>query len=99
MINVESYRQNAADCLRQAEAQAEPEDKNLLLNVALAWVRLAHQVREVGIPAHSEEARADAATAPEASATQAADPPPAGAPAATKDETIIENLGKALVTH
>jgi threonine dehydrogenase-like Zn-dependent dehydrogenase len=48
MMNVETYREHAADCLRQAEAEAAPEDKNILLNVALAWVRLAHQVQEVG---------------------------------------------------
>jgi len=47
MIDVESYRQNAAECLRQAETEAAPEGKNILLNVALAWVRLAHQVQEV----------------------------------------------------
>jgi hypothetical protein len=46
MIDVESYRQNAADCLRQAEGEDAPEDKNILLNVALAWVRLAQQVQE-----------------------------------------------------
>jgi len=47
-MNVETYREHAAECLRQAEAEAAPEDKNILLNVALAWVRLAHQVQEVG---------------------------------------------------
>ena len=46
MIDVESYRQNAADCVRQAEGEDAPEDKNILLNVALAWVRLAKQVQE-----------------------------------------------------
>jgi hypothetical protein len=47
MIDVETYRQNAADCVRQAESETAPEDKNILLNVALAWVRLAHQVQQV----------------------------------------------------
>jgi hypothetical protein len=41
MIDVESYRQHAADCVRQAQDQESPDDKNILLNVALAWLRLA----------------------------------------------------------
>jgi hypothetical protein len=41
MIDVESYRQHAADCVRQAQDQDSPDDKNILLNVALAWLRLA----------------------------------------------------------
>lgn len=45
MIDAESCRQNAADCVRQAEVQEAAEDKNILLNVALAWVRLAHQTQ------------------------------------------------------
>ena len=43
MSRVENFRQYAADCVRQAEGQQSPEDKNILLNVALAWVRLAQQ--------------------------------------------------------
>ena len=39
----EDFRQYAADCVRQAEAQQKPEDRDILLNVALAWVRLAQQ--------------------------------------------------------
>jgi hypothetical protein len=45
MMNVESYREYAADCLRRAENEDTPEDKNILLNLALAWVRLAQQTR------------------------------------------------------
>jgi hypothetical protein len=45
MIDAESCRQYAADCVRQAEVQEAAEDKNILLNVALAWVRLAHQTQ------------------------------------------------------
>jgi hypothetical protein len=45
MIDAESCRQYAADCVRQAEVQEVAEDKNILLNVALAWVRLAHQTQ------------------------------------------------------
>jgi len=45
MMEVESYRQFAADCVRQAQGEATPEDKNILLNVALAWLRLAQQTQ------------------------------------------------------
>jgi hypothetical protein len=48
MTNVEHYREYAADCILQAENEATPEDKNILLNVALAWVRLAQQTQELG---------------------------------------------------
>lgn len=43
MMNVESYRQYAADCVRQAQGEESADDKNILLNVALAWLRLAQQ--------------------------------------------------------
>ena len=45
MIDTESYRQYAADCVRQAKDQQSPDDKNILLNVALAWLRLAQQTQ------------------------------------------------------
>ena len=68
MIDAESCRQYAADCLRQAEGQEAAEDKNILLNVALAWVRLAHQtqafqVQESG--AHTLEPEVTAEAAPQ----------------------------------
>lgn len=43
MMNVDSYRQYAADCLRQAQSEPTPEDRNIVLNIALAWLRLAQQ--------------------------------------------------------
>jgi hypothetical protein len=43
MFDVESYRLNAEQCLHQASVEDSPEDKNILLNVALAWLRLAQQ--------------------------------------------------------
>jgi hypothetical protein len=43
MMNVESYRQYAADCVRKAQGEETLEDRNILLNVALAWLRLARQ--------------------------------------------------------
>ena len=45
MINVASYHQNAEDCVHQAGLEETPEDKNILLNVALAWLRLAQQTQ------------------------------------------------------
>lgn len=48
MMNIESYSEYAADCLRRAENEDTPEDKNILLNLALAWVRLAQQTRAIG---------------------------------------------------
>ena len=43
MMNVESYRQHAADCVRQAQNEPTAADRNIVLNVALAWLRLARQ--------------------------------------------------------
>ena len=45
MIDLESYRQNAVHCVQQAEAEAAREDSDILLNIALAWLRLAQQVQ------------------------------------------------------
>lgn len=42
-MNVESYRQYAADCVRKAQSEETPEERNIVLNVALAWLRLARQ--------------------------------------------------------
>jgi hypothetical protein len=43
MSSVSRYRQYAADCVRQAQNEDTPEDKTIMLNVALAWLRLARQ--------------------------------------------------------
>ena len=43
MISVTRYRQYAADCVRQAQGEEAAEDKTIMLNVALAWLRLAQQ--------------------------------------------------------
>ncbi len=47
MMYVESYRRYAADCVRQAQGEETPEDRNILLNVALAWLRLAKQTEAI----------------------------------------------------
>jgi len=41
MMNVESYREFAVDCVRQAQSEPTPEDRIIVLNMALAWLRLA----------------------------------------------------------
>jgi hypothetical protein len=43
MGRIESFQQYAADCVRRAKGEHTPEDKDILLNIALAWVRLAQQ--------------------------------------------------------
>jgi hypothetical protein len=45
---VDNFRRYAADCIRQAEGQQTADDKAILLNVALAWVRLAQQTEAQG---------------------------------------------------
>ena len=41
MMNVDNYREYAADCVRQAQNEPTSEDRNMVLNMALAWLRLA----------------------------------------------------------
>ena len=43
MSSVSRYRQYAADCVRQEQSEDTPADKTIMLNVALAWLRLAQQ--------------------------------------------------------
>jgi hypothetical protein len=44
---MQSCRQHAADCVRQAQNEDSTDDKNILLNVALAWLRLGNQTKEL----------------------------------------------------
>lgn len=46
MSSVTRYRQYAADCVRQAQGEQATEDRTILLNVALAWLRLAQQTEQ-----------------------------------------------------
>jgi hypothetical protein len=78
MMDVESYRQYAADCLRLAEGEAVPEEKNILLNVALAWVRLAHQVKEVAQEVAPQEVSAQDVAPQEATLAPPDEAPDAG---------------------
>jgi hypothetical protein len=43
MGRIENFRAYAVDCMHRAEAEQTVEEKNILLNLALAWVRLAQQ--------------------------------------------------------
>lgn len=43
MSSVARYRQYAADCVRQAQNEGSVDERNIMLNVALAWLRLAQQ--------------------------------------------------------
>ncbi|MEA3028430.1 MAG: hypothetical protein QOF91_3715 [Alphaproteobacteria bacterium] len=47
MSSVTRYRQYAAECVRQAQNENGSEDKTIMLNVALAWLRLARQTEAV----------------------------------------------------
>jgi hypothetical protein len=67
MGRVDNFRQYAADCVRQAETEPTPEDKNILLNMALAWLRLAQQAT----PAEESEIPAGAPPPPLAGQTAA----------------------------
>ena len=54
MGRFESFREYAADCVRRAETEPKPEDKTLLLNMALAWIRLAQQSQAAGADRREE---------------------------------------------
>jgi hypothetical protein len=66
MSSVIRYRQYAADCVRQAQTEQTTEDRTILLNVALAWLRLAQQL-ELRLEASSPP------TAPDHAETEPAD--------------------------
>ncbi len=48
MSTPEKFREYAADCLQKATDAETPNEKNIHLNMALAWVRLAHQSEAIG---------------------------------------------------
>jgi hypothetical protein len=69
MGRIESFRAYATDCMRRAEGEQTPEDRTILLNMALAWVRLAQQSQEAAQAADKSEA------VPQAAAPGQAAPP------------------------
>lgn len=58
MGRVDNFRKYAADCVRRAESQQTAEEKNILLNMALAWVRLAQQSQDIGVEIGKEAGNA-----------------------------------------
>ena len=63
MMNVESYRQYAVDCVRQAQNEPTLSDRNMVLNVALAWLRLARQTEAMKDEAETDITAVDTDTA------------------------------------
>lgn len=59
---VESFKRYAAECLRQAADQESTADRDILLNVARAWVRLAQQSEAMGGAPAADAASATAPT-------------------------------------
>lgn len=53
--DVLNYRQYAADCLRQAEDEDTQDGQTILLNVAVAWLRLAQQTEAMAAGADVPE--------------------------------------------
>ena len=41
--SVTRYRGYAADCVNQAQGEESTDERDIMLNVALAWLRLAQQ--------------------------------------------------------
>lgn len=56
MNAADTYRQYAADCMRLADGETTPEARNVMLNMALAWVRLAEQKQAI-VPAAATAAK------------------------------------------
>jgi hypothetical protein len=47
MSDPKELRRNAQDCLTHARAVTDAQDKFLLLNMALAWLKLSQQVEQL----------------------------------------------------
>jgi hypothetical protein len=71
MRSSDTFKEYAADCMRLAEGEATPEAKNLMLNIALAWIRLAQQKQALApslVPAQDDGAMPAAPDAEDAAA-------------------------------
>jgi hypothetical protein len=55
MEQVESLHEQAAECLRLADAAPSSEEREILIGIAHAWLALAEQ-RERRLPAHEADA-------------------------------------------
>jgi hypothetical protein len=47
MSDVESYRNNAEDCLRLAKADKDQQDKPLWATLAVSWLKLAEDADRI----------------------------------------------------
>ncbi len=64
MMNVDSYREYAAECVRQAQSEPTPEDRNIVLNMALAWLRLARLTETLKDETSSPDTEAESEDTP-----------------------------------
>lgn len=63
--SVTRYRRYAADCVDQAQSEGSTDERDIMLNVALAWLRLAQQAEaldegdapEAAVPVDLDDAR------------------------------------------
>jgi hypothetical protein len=67
MSTADKFKDYASDCVRKAGEAPTPEDKTLLLNMGLAWLRLAEQVESIrtmtdAVPASDRPAESAAAS-------------------------------------
>ncbi len=63
MSTSDTYEQYAAECMRLAEDETSAEARNVMLNMALAWMRLAQQKQAIRLTddtLHGAEAEHDA---------------------------------------
>ena len=58
MSTAQKFKDYAADCVRKAGEASTPADKNLMLNMGLAWMRLAQQVETIGTVAEDASKQA-----------------------------------------
>ena len=50
MNQADTYRKYAADCIGLARREDSAEAKNIMVNMALAWIRLAQQKQAMAEP-------------------------------------------------
>ena len=55
MGRIDDEHQYAVDCVRKAQREEAPGDRDILLNVALAWVRLAQQTETLGAASQGDD--------------------------------------------
>jgi len=58
MNAADTYKQYAADCMRLADGETTEAARNVMLNMALAWVRLAQQKQAI-VPAAAAKTKTE----------------------------------------